>query len=78
MTKLERLERKIAALDASDVAKLAAWFAEFRADLWDRQIEEDAKTGRLDKLVEEALAELSAGNVRPPRFRASLCLAFMQ
>ncbi len=64
MTKLEKIEQEIASLSTSDVAKLAAWFAEFHADLWDRQIEEDAKAGRLDKLVAQALAELEAGHVK--------------
>ncbi len=64
MTKLEKIEQEIAALDPGDVAKLAAWFAEFHADLWDRRIEADAKAGRLDKFVEAAKAELAAGKVR--------------
>jgi len=29
---------------------------QFDAQLWDKQIEEDIKTGKLDKLAQEALA----------------------
>ena len=65
MTKLEKIEQDIAALDPADVIKLAEWLAEYRADLWDRQIEEDAKAGRLDKLAEQALADLRAGKTTP-------------
>ena len=61
MTKLEKIEREIASLSPGDVAKLAQWFAEYHADLWDRQIEADAKTGKLDKFVEQALADHKAG-----------------
>ena len=64
MTKLERIEREIASLTPGDVAKLAEWFAAFQADLWDRQIEADAQAGRLDKLVEQAKAELADGKAR--------------
>ena len=64
MTKLEKIEQDIASLGPSDVAKLAEWLAEYQTDLWDRQIEADAKAGRLDKLVENAKAELAAGKVR--------------
>lgn len=65
MTKLEKIEQDIAALDPTDVRKLAAWLADFQADLWDRQIEEDAKAGRLDKLAEQALADHRAGRTKP-------------
>ena len=63
MTKLEKIEQDIASLGPSDVAKLAEWLAEYQSDLWDRQIEADAKAGRLDKLMENARAEIAAGKV---------------
>ena len=56
MTKLEKIEQDIASLTPGEVAKLAQWFAEFQADVWDKQIEDDAKAGRLDSLAEQALA----------------------
>jgi hypothetical protein len=34
-------------------------------DAWDRQIEDDAKAGRLDRFAEEAIREYRAGNSRP-------------
>jgi hypothetical protein len=34
-------------------------------DAWDRQIEEDVKAGKLDRLAEEALEEFRAGKTRP-------------
>ena len=34
-------------------------------DAWDRQIEADAKAGKLDRLAEEALEEFRAGKTRP-------------
>ena len=65
MTKLEKIEQEIASLPQADVFKLANWFAEFHAELWDRQIEEDSKAGKLDKLAAEALADHRAGRTRP-------------
>ena len=35
-----------------------------RADAWDKQIEEDIKTGRLDHLGEKALEDLRAGRCK--------------
>ena len=65
MTKLEKIEQDIASLTPGEVAKLARWFAEFHADVWDKQIEEDAEAGRLDSLADQALAAHHAGKTRP-------------
>lgn len=65
MTKLEKIEQDIASLTPGEVAKLAQWFAAFQADLWDKQIDADAKAGRLDSLADQALAHHSAGKTRP-------------
>ncbi len=65
MTKLEKIEQEIAALPQADVFKLASWFAEFHAGLWDKQIAEDVTAGRLDKLAEQALVDHKAGRTRP-------------
>ena len=61
MTKLEKIEQDIKALGPKDMKRLADWFAETQADLWDEQIERDAKDGKLDKLAEQALADHRAG-----------------
>jgi len=65
MTKLEKIELEIASLDPQDVRKLADWIEDYKAALWDRQIEGDAKAGRLDGLIENARTEIAAGKIRP-------------
>ena len=65
MTKLEEIKKSVARLGKRDVKRFVRWFDEHQADGWDRQIEEDAKAGRLDKLAAQARADLAAGNVRP-------------
>jgi hypothetical protein len=65
MTKLEKIEQDIATLGKDDLFKLADWLAEYQANLWDKQIEEDAKAGRLDALADQALAEHRAGKTKP-------------
>jgi hypothetical protein len=64
MTKLEQIEELIAGLSPEEFKALAARFEVLQADLWDKQIEADAKAGRLDKLAEKALAEVRAGKFR--------------
>ena len=56
MTKVENLER--------DVRDLREWFAEFDAAEWDRQLEEDVASGKLDRLADAALADHNAGRSR--------------
>ncbi len=65
MTKLEKIEQEISSLDPKDVRKLADWLDEYKAELWDRQIEADAKAGKLDGLIAEARREIAEGKVRP-------------
>ena len=65
MTKLEKIEQDISSLDPNDVRKLADWLDEYKAELWDRQMEADAKAGKLDKLIAEARCEIAEGKVRP-------------
>jgi hypothetical protein len=64
MNELEELERRIRKLSPQDLAKFRAWFAEFDHTLWDRQIESDSRSGKLDHLVNEALADYKAGKAK--------------
>jgi hypothetical protein len=62
MTKFEIIEQDIATFDPADIRKLT----DYQTDLWDRQIEVDAKAGKLDTLAQQALADHNAGLTRPP------------
>lgn len=65
MTKLEKIQESVEALSDMELRKLGAWLDELRAQRWDKQIEEDARAGRLDKFFAEARAEIAAGKTRP-------------
>jgi hypothetical protein len=64
MGTVESIEKAVAALPPSELAQFRHWFAEFDSAAWDRQIEQDAKAGKLDALAAEALADFSAGSPR--------------
>ncbi len=64
MTKLERLEQDVRALDRSELDAFRAWFAEFDATEWDRQLVSDAEGGRLDRLGAAALDDHRKGRTR--------------
>jgi len=61
MTRLQKLEQTIAELPDDELKQLAAWFDELRWERWDHQIEDDQKSGRLDRFLAEARAEIAAG-----------------
>ena len=61
MGKVESIENLIQELSPEEVAALREWFATYDAEAWDRQLEADAKAGRLDALAERALRDHLAG-----------------
>jgi hypothetical protein len=61
MTKVESLEEEIKNLSPDEFAELRHWLLEHDWDEWDRQIERDAATGRLDALFREARDEHRQG-----------------
>lgn len=65
MTDIRAIEREIERLDDKTFAAFRDWFIAYGNARWDRQIEADATAGKLDPLVEEALAEHRTGKTRP-------------
>jgi hypothetical protein len=64
MSKVEEIEKAVAGLGTEDLARFRAWFEEFEAEQFDQRIERDASAGKLDRLADEALADLRAGRAR--------------
>ncbi len=64
MTKVEALESEIEKLSPAELAAFREWFAKYDADEWDRQIEEDVRSGKLDRLAEEALGAHKRGDTK--------------
>lgn len=61
MSTVQEIERAIRTLKPEEVATLRDWFANYEADLWDRQIEQDVAAGRLKRFGDEALRDLAEG-----------------
>jgi hypothetical protein len=64
MSPVEKIEAQIAKLSPKEVARLTKWLVEYDATLWDKEIEQDAKSGRLSKFAAEAKADYRAGRTR--------------
>ena len=58
---VQEIESAIAQLPRAQVAELATWFEQFHAQIWDAQIEQDLRDGRLDSLLEEAKRDFDSG-----------------
>ena len=62
---VKEIETAIAQLPPAQLAELADWFDEYRAQLWDQQIELDLRAGRLDDLLEEVRDDVESGRCKP-------------
>ena len=61
MSTVTEIAHAVRGLHGDDLTAFRAWFDEYLADVWDRQITADAEAGLLDRLGEAARAELLAG-----------------
>ena len=64
MGNVKSIEKAVESLPPSSQLEFRRWFAEFDAAAWDKQIEQDAASGKLDGLAAEALADYRAGSAR--------------
>ena len=60
MSRVESIQSAILSLSPEEYAQLRQWFAERDWEQWDKQIEEDSASGKLDFLIEEAMTDFSA------------------
>lgn len=62
--RLKNLEHEVTKLSPDELREFASWFLEYDQSVWEKQIEADAKAGRLNFLVEEAKAEYKANKLK--------------
>ena len=64
VTPIEQLQADIEALPQENFVRLRKWFAQKDWQLWDQQLETDVAAGKLDFLLEEAMAAKSQGQLQ--------------
>ncbi|MCI0478808.1 MAG: hypothetical protein L0Y55_21400 [Anaerolineales bacterium] len=64
MTRVQEIEIAIESLSPDEYARLRQWFTERDWEQWDRQIAADSEAGKLDFLIQEALAEKKQGHLK--------------
>ena len=65
MSTVVEIKSAIKKLKPKELRSIGDLVDELREELWDRQIDADAKAGRLDKLADKALADYRAGRCKP-------------
>ncbi len=64
MQAVQELRLAVTQLSADELARFREWFDEFDAKAWDKQFEEDVKSGKLDRLANQAIADFRAGKCK--------------
>jgi len=64
VTRIEEIKNAVVSLPVNEYRKLRDWFLERDWEEWDKQIEADSGSGKLDFLVKEAMDEKSSGKLR--------------
>jgi len=62
---IKEIERAITQLPEVELTELVSWLNEYHHQNWDKQIENDLESGRLDSLIADAENEYKAGLARP-------------
>lgn len=65
MSTVEESTAAIKQLPADQLARLSTWLLGYSEKLWDQEIEQDAREGLFDDLIEQALEEHRSGRMRP-------------
>jgi hypothetical protein len=65
MANLHSIEQAVQVLSPVELAEFRRWFIAFDAAHWDAQIEQDASSGKLEMMANEALAEYQANRTKP-------------
>ena len=64
MSNVAEIKATIEVLPEEDYVQLRQWFSERDWQRWDRQIEADSESGKLDFLIKEALNEKQQGRLK--------------
>lgn len=61
---IQELRQAVIQLPPKDLVRFRVWFDEFDAQIWDKQFETDAESGKIDKIAEKALNDYRAGKAK--------------
>ncbi len=65
MINTQELKKTVSKLSSEELLQFSEWFEEFMADQWDKKIEADILSGRLDAVGKNADNDFIAGRAKP-------------
>jgi hypothetical protein len=65
MPRVEELKQAVSSLPPEEYRQFRDWFMERDWALWDREVEEDVASGKLDFLIKEVEEERRLGKTKP-------------
>jgi len=64
MSKIDALKAEIESLPSEEIAEIFRWLSQKDWERWDKEIEADSASGKLDFLAREAQEEKAKGNLK--------------
>ena len=62
---VQEIEIAITQLNTEEFRSLSNWIVDYKNQQWDKQIKEDAKAERLDRIITQAKEDYKNGLTRP-------------
>ena len=62
---VQEIEIAITQLNTEEFRSLSNWIVDYKDQQWDKQIKEDAKAGRFDRIITQAKEDCKNGLTRP-------------
>ena len=62
---IKEIEAAITKLPPTQLDELIIWLADYHQQVWDKQIEDDLESGRLDAVLAEVDKDYQAGLAKP-------------
>ena len=69
---VQKIEKAVLSLKPKELSVFRAWFEEFDALMWDKQIERDVQSGKLDAIAKKAIADFQKGKFKKEYVRLSV------
>jgi hypothetical protein len=64
MENVQTIEMAVSRLSKIDLKNFRSWYEKFDQKAWDDQFKEDAKSGNLDMIADQAIADFKAGKCK--------------
>lgn len=62
---IDQLQHQVEELSDEELKVFIAWFENYQADQWDRQIEADALNGNIDRMIKKLAINLDEDSTEP-------------